>query len=161
VLINGDDIAFCSDSLYKTIWRGVVEHFGMVVNWEKSGFSTRYVELNSKSFDFKIDRFVKKPVLSAFRRDSAPGCILSALLEGLKGFSSSSCWKAIIALRNLVKRSGVQLVSIPAPWRKPLLRKRWFRQALSVEPFVEKVGLERAWPQVVRDDAGSFVPGVV
>jgi hypothetical protein len=152
VLINGDDIAFCADDLFRVIWRGVVEHFGMVVNLEKSGFSSRFLELNSKTFDCKRGRFVRKPVLSGFIRDSTPGCILSRLLEGLKGFSSRVCWRAIIAVRNLVRRTSVCLQTIPHSWRKPLLKERWFRQALSVVPVVVSTGRERAWRQVVKDE---------
>jgi len=149
VRINGDDIAFCTDRIFSVIWESVVSHFGMVLNLEKSMKSKRYVELNSKIFDAKTDRFVRKPILSCFRRVRTPGCVLSSLIEGLQGFKPAVVWGAIVAVRNLVLRSGVCVSTIPRPWFRRLVKHWWFRQAAAQQPVVEKLGVDRSVPIVL------------
>jgi len=153
VRINGDDIAFPSDPVFSRIWEGVVSHFGMVLNRSKTMISPRYIELNSKIFDAKWDRFLLKPVLSAFRRTLTPGCVVTSLLEGLNGCKSSVVWNGLLAVRNLIRRSGVCVSTIPRPWFRRLVKCAWFRDGLRVVPVIKTRGVDRSVPHIVASVA--------
>jgi len=153
VKINGDDIAFPSDPVFSRIWEGVVTHFGMRLNRSKTMISSRYIELNSRVFDTKRDRFLCKPVLTAFRRTLTPGCVVTSLLEGLNGCKASVVWNGLLAVRNLIRRSGVCVSTIPRPWFRRLVKCAWFREALRVIPEIKTRGVDRSVPQIVASVA--------
>jgi hypothetical protein len=145
-VFNGDDCAFCGDPRFFAAWRDVVGTFGMVVNEEKTGLSSEWLELNSKSFDVVKGAFVPKPVLSALRNDSRPGCVLTALVTGFAGLKRSTLMWAIAELRFQITRKGVDPGSVPAGLIRRLFRKRWFRIAAVHKPELVEQGIKRAWP---------------
>lgn len=154
VRINGDDIVFCGDPLFYSTWVGVVTTFGMIVSREKTGRSRRWLELNSRSYDCESSSLVPKPVLSSLKRSSLPGCVLTALWEGLRDCKRAVLFFAVAECRHSIIAHGVTISSIPKFLHKALLRRRWYRQALLSNPDVGTIGVERAWPVVTK----SFAP---
>jgi len=150
-IINGDDIAFAGDRQTYDDWVMVTGHFGLVVNEEKTGFSSRFIELNSRSYDVERRGFLRKPVLSALLPGDDPSCLLSRLWEGLKTLSPGVLRYVIVMMRHHIQRRGVCLSGIPARMRRVLLKDRWFRAAVQVEPQVVSSGVKRCWPVVTRD----------
>jgi hypothetical protein len=151
VLINGDDIAFKGGRREFLVWKDTVETFGMVVNEEKTGMSRDFVELNSKSFYVPGKCFVRKPVFSFLRPGPAPGCVLSEVLKGLKGFSSAVVLAALTMVRFEVQQRGVDPSSVPQVLHKSLVKYKWYRQALLRKVEVVETGLRRAWPVLEKD----------
>nr|WAK77855.1 MAG: RNA-dependent RNA polymerase [Botourmiaviridae sp.] len=149
-IINGDDIAFCGDAAFVSDWEMVTSSFGLKVNREKTGVSSEYIELNSRSYRVGHG-FLRKPVLSALLPGDDPSCLLTRLWNGLRTLSPGSLRWAVIMLRHDIQKRGVDLSSVPSRLRRVLLRERWFRMALSSQPCVKVVGVERAWPVVSRD----------
>ncbi|QGY72611.1 RNA dependent RNA polymerase [Plasmopara viticola lesion associated ourmia-like virus 81] len=155
VLINGDDTAFCGDDSFFQAWTSVVTCWGMVVNEEKTGRSRSFVELNSKSFHLPTATFVKKPVLSFLRPPEAPSCVVSSVLECLRGCRSSTIMASLSFVRNEAVRLGVNPGSAPDFLHRHLLKRRWYRQALLASPVVTASGPRRALrvcTQVYRPD---------
>jgi len=151
-IINGDDIAFAGDSLFYADWRLVTATFGLVVNEEKTGFSDEFVELNSKSIRTDRLRPLRKPVLSCLDFESDdPSCLLTQIIDGLRTLSAGTLNRVIYSARNSIIRRGVCLSTVPRRFVRALLKKRWFRLALRVEPVVKESGVARHWPVVSRD----------
>jgi hypothetical protein len=154
VIINGDDIAFCGDQSFYEDWVTVTSHFGLVVNREKSGVSSTYVELNSRSFLVgargKVQA-LRKPVLSALQPLDDPSCLLTRLWDGLRTLSPGGFRRIVVELRNDIIRRGVCLSSIPERIRRVFVKERWFRLALLSTPRVVESGVKRAWPVVTKD----------
>ncbi|QTH80197.1 MAG: RNA-dependent RNA polymerase [Pestalotiopsis botourmiavirus 3] len=151
-IINGDDIAFSADMDTYDDWIKVTSHFGLVVNKEKTGISTRFIELNSRSFDMKTLRLLRKPVLSPLQPTKEDtSCLLTRLWLGLQTLSAGSLRWAIIMLRHDITRRGVCLTTLPTRLRRVLIKEKWFRQTLSYSPTIKTSGIARAWPHVLRD----------
>nr|UYL95448.1 MAG: RNA-dependent RNA polymerase [Tianjin Botou tick virus 2] len=162
LLVNGDDIAFCGDGSMYQDWRSVTSWFGLVVNEEKTGVSSRFLELNSRSFERKAGgriRPLRKPVLSGLMPDNTTSCVLTRLWDGLRTFTPSSLRIAILWLRNEIVWKGVSLSGLPSRLRRVLLKEAWFRQALwGGADVVEKVAVscsnlpvvDRHWPVVSK-----------
>jgi len=151
---NGDDCLFCGDSVFFETWVHVTSIFGLVVNKEKTGRSTRFMELNSHVYDSLRHSFVAKPVLSFLRPTSlAPGDILPDLLRGISSFSMRvQKWIVNVVMRYEITLRGplAGLSQIGPFWRSELVRRRWFRAACLLDaPPVKIVGVNRDLPVVV------------
>lgn len=151
-IINGDDIAFSGDIETFNDWVLVTSHFGLKVNQEKTGFSSEYIELNSRSYCVEKKRLLRKPVLSCLQpRNEDTSCLLTRLWEGLKTCKAGTLRWAVVELRHEIIRRGVTLSSLPRRYRVILLKERWFRIAVVAEPKILETGVERAWPVVLKD----------
>jgi len=150
VIINGDDIAFCGDDHMYNDWVMVTSTYGLVVNREKTGISSEFIELNSRSYQVKKG-FLRKPVLSALQPGLDPSCLLTRLWEGMRTLSPGSLRYVIIMCRHDIIKRGVSLSSVPARLRRVLLKEAWFRSALLHEPVLVHSGVARAWPVVLSD----------
>jgi hypothetical protein len=155
-IINGDDIAFAGDTLFYDEWVAVTSAFGLVVNREKTGVSSVFVELNSRSFLLgptgKI-RAVRKPVLSCLMEDDSPSCLLSRLIEGLGLLPPGVLHRVIYSLRAAITLRGICVATVPSRFRSVLIKKGWFRRALRADPEIEEEGVRRHW-RVIPSDHG-------
>jgi len=153
-IINGDDIAFAGDQSFYNDWMSVTSHFGLVVNKEKTGVSSVFLELNSRTFLIKGStiRPLRKPVLSALLPGTDPSCLLTRLWDGLRTLSPGGFRRMVVLLRHSIIQRGVTLSSIPVRLRRVFVKERWFRQALAVRPCVLETGVDRSWPVVLRDE---------
>ncbi|QJT73683.1 RNA-dependent RNA polymerase [Botrytis cinerea ourmia-like virus 17] len=135
VKINGDDIMFAgTPSLYGE-WRRVTGIYGLEVNESKTEISKRWLDLNSQSYDAKKGKMVAKATLGFLRPErKEPGAMLRAVIVGMKGFRTGHIMQVITMLRHEVALRGVteDLTEIGPYWRKTLVKKKWFRQALAV-----------------------------
>jgi hypothetical protein len=147
---NGDDCMFAGDAAFMTLWRHITAKYGLIVNEEKTGFSRRWLELNSQSYDVRAGSLVSKPVLSFLlpSRNCLSG-LLTQILEGTKSFSRSVTKRVLGVMRYEISARGVveDLSSLTPYWRKVLVRFRWFRAAalLGGAP-VTRVGVDRSLP---------------
>jgi hypothetical protein len=150
-IINGDDIAFAGDAQTYSDWEMVTSHFGLEVNREKTGFSDRFIDLNSRSFDVSKGRFLSKPVLSCLLPGNDVSCLLTRLWEGLRTFSPACLRVAIVQMRHEIARREIVTSALPPRLRRVLLKERWFRAALLREPVLVESGTARHWPVVSKD----------
>nr|QLF49182.1 RNA-dependent RNA polymerase [Botrytis ourmia-like virus] len=159
---NGDDCAFCGTDRFFEIWRETTSIFGLVVQEKKTGISSRWIELNSESFDSIKCRFVQKNFLSYLRvtRDT-PGDLLSEIVSGTKGFKGSTkMWLINHVLRYEIAIRGVCASTIPRKLFLLLVKRVWFRKTLSnpLPPF-PTTGVDRSIRQtVVSPPLPSFLP---
>jgi len=151
VIINGDDIAFAGDQSMFDDWINTTSLFGMVVNNEKTGRSTRWLELNSHAWDLSNGSMVPKPVFTPLLLDNTPGCVLTRLWEGLRCLSAKTLRLAVYLCAHEIKVTGVDVSGIPPRIRRVLFREKWFRSAVSRKPRVKSRGVKRCWPVVLRD----------
>jgi hypothetical protein len=160
-IINGDDIAFAGDTPFYNDWVRVTSFFGLVVNLEKTGISSTFIELNSRVFFSKgrVLRLLRKPVLSALSPGLDPSCLLTRLWDGLRSLSPGTFrWMSVMLRHNIIER-GVCLSSIPSRLRRVLIKYSWFRRAILSRADVVESGVLRAWPvcsQTVRPSAGTL-----
>lgn len=143
---NGDDCCFNGTAEFYQLWREVTATFGLVVNESKTSFTSRFIELNSHTYWCQTRRIIDKPVLSFLRRrEDVPDCIISDIFSGTAGFRDSTVWWIVSTLMRyeiLIRQTSLN--SIPKRWRKPLLRRRWFRDSFRRDPTpVRDVGVER------------------
>nr|UYL94488.1 MAG: RNA-dependent RNA polymerase [Leptosphaeria biglobosa botourmiavirus 2] len=150
-IINGDDIAFAGDRQTFDDWAMVTAHFGLVVNKQKTGFSSRFIDLNSRTFDVEKNRFLAKPVLSCLMPGDDTSCLLTRLWEGLKVMSPGALRTAIVTMRHEIARREISLSCLPPRMRRVLLKERWFRAALLREPCLVESGTARHWKVVSKD----------
>jgi hypothetical protein len=147
---NGDDCLFAGDRHFFDVWQSVTSAYGFEVNVEKTGFSSRWGELNSRVYDYQRHRFVGKPVLSFLRPEerSAPGCILSDVLSGVSSFRlSTQKWVVCEMMRWEISLREICLATIPRGWLSFLLKRRWFRDAVSrPPPDILESGVNRSVP---------------
>jgi hypothetical protein len=150
---NGDDCLFPGDKCFYDQWRQVTGAFGLIVNEEKTGFSRRYGELNSRVFDYKHFRLIGKPVLSFLRpvEASQPGCVLGDILDGIRCLKSSvQSWIVMDLMRYEICRRKICVATIPSRWLATLLRRRWFRDACVKDPPSTKTwGISRSVPTIL------------
>lgn len=150
---NGDDCLFSGDREFFDLWRRVTNVFGLEVNIEKTGFSNRWGELNSRVYDFRRHRFVGKPVLSFLRpaEGSQPDCILRDVLAGISTFRHSvQEWIVNDLMRYEICRRKICVSEIPGRWLRSLFRRRWFREACIKEPpSIIEFGTDRSVPVVL------------
>jgi hypothetical protein len=150
---NGDDCMFCGDMSFMTVWRGVTGRYGLIVNEEKTGFSRRWLELNSQPYFVKKRLLVSKPVLSfLLPSPSQLTGVLTGILEGTKSFRRCVTKRIIGMMKFEISARGVvsDLSSLTPYWRKVLVKLRWFRAAalLGGAPILE-AGVDRAHPVTV------------
>jgi hypothetical protein len=152
VRINGDDCAFAGSDDFFRFWKVVTSTFGFVVNVDKTGVSTRWIELNSRCFDARNSRFVSKPVLSFLRPErNNPDCILANIIEGVSTFRPEvRLWIVCDLMRYEISLREIDIAAVPPRWIKILLKRRWFRCLLAREPPpLRERGVERTVPTVV------------
>jgi len=166
---NGDDCLFAGDDDFYRTWRDITSHFGLIVNERKTGRSRVWCCLNSTWYSRTIKRIIPKPVLSFFRIDRRePGEILSSVIRGLSSFKSDLTVATICqVMRHEICIRGVaeSLSSIPAHWRRFLLRKRWFRNAVMAPPSLGRTcGIIREYEYTVsavpREQHRDLVDGL-
>jgi len=150
VRCNGDDILFAGDSTDYALWREVTGHYGLIVNEEKTGFSRRWLELNSRSYDTRKNRFVGKPVLSFLRRTNLPGNLLSEVVKGCATLSHRVFWYVVnVVMRQEISHREISL-DIPNWVLTGLLKKLWFRKALQRGPLpCKQTGEDRCYPTTI------------
>lgn len=151
---NGDDCCFCGDSEFFETWKSVTSIFGLVVNTKKTGFSRRWLELNSSNYDSNRGNMVAKPVLSFLRpARSAPGSILPSVLQGISSFRFSVQQRIVkVLMRYEICLRGVRssLGCLSRRWTAELLKLRWFRAAVLDDPApVKEEGVDRSVPVTV------------
>ncbi|QJT73681.1 RNA-dependent RNA polymerase [Botrytis cinerea ourmia-like virus 15] len=148
VKINGDDIMYAGTAALYQEWRRVTGKYGLEVNESKTEISSRWLDLNSQSYDTKKRSLVAKATLGFLRPNrNEPGALLRAIIVGMKGFSTSHVFQVIQMLRHEVSLRGVleDIAEIGPYWRATLVRKKWFRQALAVGKAEEiKTGQDRS-----------------
>jgi len=147
---NGDDCLFSGDRHFYETWQRVTAAFGFVVNTSKTGFSPRFGELNSRCFDYKRGRFLRKISLSFLRpvERNCPGDILSGIIQGTEGLRMDvRLWIVCSLMRYEICLRTISLAPLPPLWRTILLRRRWFRDALHSKPAPTKeYGDDRSLP---------------
>ncbi|QGY72587.1 RNA dependent RNA polymerase [Plasmopara viticola lesion associated ourmia-like virus 57] len=161
---NGDDCAFAGDRGFFQLWREVTGTYGLVVNEEKTGFGSRWVELNSQPFHVKRKSLVPKPVISFLRcgREESED-LLAEVLRGIRSFKRSTrAWILNVAMRHEISLREIQVSNIPRKTLDFLLQKSWFRRALQLGPAPTKTtGVERKVEMIVanppREEIYEFV----
>nr|AXE72932.1 RNA-dependent RNA polymerase [Aspergillus fumigatus mitovirus 1] len=155
---NGDDCAFCGDESFYAAWVSVTAHYGMVVNHEKTGRSTKRIELNSRVFFVEVDRFAAKPVLSflACKEDS----LLLETLHQTQGLRyETRVWIINHLLLPEIRVRDVTPEALPLGIFRRLVRKAWFRKAIDNErttkfkPFswnAERMCFERSFERKIE-----------
>jgi hypothetical protein len=150
---NGDDCMFAGDMPFFTVWRDVTKRYGFIVDEEKTGFSRRWLELNSQPFDVRSRSLVSKPVLSfLLPPPTLLTGLLSGVLEGTKSFSRSVVKQTLNLMKSEIAARGVMsdLSSLTPFWRKELVKLRWFRAAaIFGGASTLEVGVDRALPVTV------------
>jgi hypothetical protein len=151
---NGDDCMFRGNQEFYDTWVYVTGLFGLVVNKEKTGRSRSWGCLNSTWYHYGRGSFVARPVLSFLRLDpTKPGPILRQVLSGISSFRRSvQLWIVNSLMRYEISLRGVEsdLGFLTPWWRAVLLKRRWFRCALSWGgALTSKTGDDRQGPVVV------------
>nr|UTQ48833.1 RNA-dependent RNA polymerase [Monilinia fructicola botourmiavirus 3] len=150
VKINGDDIMFAGTAALYQEWRRVTGIHGLEVNESKTEMSARWLDLNSQSFDARKGKMVAKATLGFLRFNrKEPGTLLRATIVGMKGFALGHINEVIHMLRHEIALRGVMedLAEVGPYWRKALIKKKWFRQALAVGKCPEiETGQKRSLP---------------
>lgn len=151
VRINGDDIVFCGTQRFFLHWKSVVEHFGFIVNTDKTGVSHRWIELNSRSFDALRRSFVAKPVLSCLLPGSTPDDLLSQVVKGMWSLSRGVFWYVVNdLLRYEISIRQISVSSLPTRVLAQLRKRKWFRDAVIRGPApIKVVGTSRSIPMTV------------
>lgn len=150
---NGDDCIFCGDSEFFGTWQSVTSRYGFIVNTEKTGFSRRWLDLNSQVYDVPGRAMVAKATLGFLRPSRfEPGSLLRSVIVGMRGFRNESVKKALTMMRHEISLRGVleDLGSLGPYWRGWLAKKRWFRAAamLGGAQVIQR-GEDREVPNVV------------
>jgi len=149
---NGDDCLFSGDRPFFELWQRVTAVYGFEVNVEKTGFSPRFGELNSRVYDFWRHRFFSKPCLSFLRPvdRNAPGDILSGIVENVRTLRNDvQEWIVNVIMRYEISLREVSLSSLPARWFRSLIRRRWFRDLLGRGSSPTRAtGVDRSVPVV-------------
>jgi hypothetical protein len=149
---NGDDCLFNANQEFYDLWVEITSTFGLVVNHEKTGRSSRWLELNSRTYDLKARRFIAKPVLSFLLRErDSKECLLSQAIEGMSSFKNSVKEYVLnVLLRREISLREIKIQTLPLKWLKHLVRKAWFRNALARGPVPIRIrGVERTVEMVV------------
>lgn len=158
---NGDDCIFCGDADFYRVWRSVTSRYGLLVNEEKTDCSSRWIDLNSQSYDARGHRMVSKATLGFLRPNrNEPGDMLGEIVAGLNGFHRSNVLRVVVMFRHEISLRGVLggLGRLGKWLRTQLVRKRWFRDAAICggAPTLEK-GVRRAVEVIVdRPPRGKF-----
>jgi len=140
VLVNGDDCCFRACEEERRRWELSAGSVGFVVNRDKTGVSTSWAELNSRSWSRAKGRLIKKPSFGFLApllcRDS-PADVFSALISTLDDLKrSTSEWllgHPVVQRAFGVLRPSVSEGAIPERWWRYLVRRRYFRN-LFVSP---------------------------
>lgn len=151
VRVNGDDIAFCGSDAFFLHWKEVVSHYGLVINVEKTELSPRFIELNSRSYDSFVHRFVAKPCLGFLRKTNGTDDLLSGIIKDVSTLLPSVALYVLnVSCRYEISLRSISPANIPENlWRK-LVKRRWFRNCLSLGPAPEKSkGVRRSLPVTV------------
>jgi len=150
VRINGDDIVFCGDEETYSEWKKVTASVGFVVNESKTGTSREFIELNSKVFSRRTQKFIKKLNFGFLRFDTTPdeaGTCLFSLCD-LIGYSSAMQLLSRPRVRAVLENKELTLNCVPTRWYDALVKRWWFRRLILSKPDVEATGNERVIPTV-------------
>jgi hypothetical protein len=148
---NGDDCCFAGSERFFSLWREVTSTFGLVVNTEKTGFSSEWIELNSRSYEVRFGKLVPKPVLSFLRpaRDD-DGNLLLSVIEGTRGLlSSTRLWIVNSLMRFEIIARGFDHSGLGPEWFNILIKRKWFRGHMGDVPPIVETGVKRARETVV------------
>lgn len=148
---NGDDCAFSGSAAFFSLWREVTSTFGLVVNEEKTGFDSRWIELNSNVFDARLGSMVAKPVLSFLRVERhTPDDLLPEIIRGVSTLRPDvRMWVINDLMRHEVAIRRVNVQGLSKHWMKILIKKKWFRLALVNPPEVREKGIDRSAPVIL------------
>lgn len=154
-LVNGDDLFFAgTDQLFK-VWLEETKKVGFVVNRSKTMSSHRYGDLNSTLFDFKHQKVVARydfGFLGTNLWKLPNGTLVDGvfnLVSKLK-FATSAWFLNTYDVRSIFSRIRPSLSLFPRRWWQFLVKKRWFRAAMSLpDAPVESSGVARKLPFVL------------
>lgn len=149
---NGDDCLFNGDQRFYDLWSEVTSTFGLIVNHDKTGQSSRFLELNSRTYDARAHRFVAKPVLSFLLRErDSKECLITQILEGIASFGSSvKEYTLNVIMRREISFRDIRIQTLPTKWLSRLIKRAWFRNALVRGPVpLKESGIKRTVEMVV------------
>jgi hypothetical protein len=148
---NGDDCAFSGSATFFSLWREVTSTFGLVVNEEKTGFDSRWIELNSNVFDVRFGSMIAKPVLSFLRTERyTPDDLLPEIIRGVSTLRPDvRMWVVNDLMRHEVSIRRINVQGLSKHWMRILIKKKWFRLALVNPPEVREKGVDRSAPVVL------------
>jgi hypothetical protein len=162
---NGDDCIFCGDLDFYRVWKSVTSRYGFLVNEEKTDRSSRWIDLNSQTYDARGHRMVAKATLGFLRpARTEPSEMLAEVVRGLVGFSQRNILAVIVMLRHEISLRGVlSSLGCLSRWlRMQLIRKRWFRDSAMMggAPTLEK-GCRRSVEVIVDRPPRSRFYGII
>nr|UYL95434.1 MAG: RNA-dependent RNA polymerase [Zhangzhou Botou tick virus 5] len=149
---NGDDCLFCGNDQFYEVWTEVTSTFGLVVNHAKTGKSSRWLELNSKTYDAISHRFVAKPVLSFLLRErDSKECLINQIYSGLLSFKSSVREYVVNCLMRFdISLRAIDIQTVPPKMLRSLVKRSWFRNALTRGPApLVQLGTKRSVEMVI------------
>nr|WAK77884.1 MAG: RNA-dependent RNA polymerase [Botourmiaviridae sp.] len=143
-LVNGDDLFFSgSDELFAA-WLRCTKRVGFVINLKKTLRSSRFGDLNSTTFDFKKNRFVPRLNFGFLgtnlwkEPDGTVADCLFSLVSRVR-FSTAAWLLNLRPVQSIFTRCRVALTLFPRRWWQFLVKKRWFRVAMSLDDDVKVV----------------------
>jgi len=147
---NGDDCCFAGDDKFFNQWVQVTGTYGLVVNEEKTGISSSWIELNSNVYDVSQGKMISKPVLSFLRPDRyCPDDLLSDVIKGVSSFKPSTRLYVVCeVMRHEISSREISINALTRHWVRILIKRRWFRLALANPPYVKEKGVDRSLPVV-------------
>lgn len=149
---NGDDCLFCGDKAFFLRWREVTSRFGLIVQEEKTGVSSRFGELNSECFDYSHGTFIPKSFFSFLRPNrQTGGDLMGEIIAGSALMKDSTkLWLINHVMRYEIIIRGLTASTIPNSLAIPLLKRRWVRKLIvSPPPPFPSSGTDRSIPVVV------------
>jgi len=154
-LVNGDDLFFSGGNEVFDAWVRATKEVGFVINLKKTMRSTRWGDLNSTTWDFRKSRFVPRLSFGFFGTELwklPEGSAIDSLFLLVKQvrFSTAAWLLNIRPVQSMFSRVRPALTSFPRRWWQFLVKKRWFRNCMSLpEGDIEADGVERKLPFVL------------
>nr|WAK77890.1 MAG: hypothetical protein [Botourmiaviridae sp.] len=163
-LVNGDDLFFAGTEQTYAAWLEETSKIGFVINVAKTMRSARWGDLNSTTYDFKSGRFVRRLCFGFLGTDSwkePEGTVVGSLFDlvGQLKFSTSAWLLNTYQVQCIFSRVSPPLSLFPRRWWQFLVKKRWFRNILSLpEREVQAFGTERKLPLVLGPPLKDSTP---
>jgi len=136
-LVNGDDLFFSGGDELFAAWLRATRRVGFVINLKKTLRSARFGDLNSTTFDFKRKKFVPRLKFGFLGTDmwkepdgTVADCLF-ALVSQVR-FSTAAWLLNLRPVQSIFTRCRVALTLFPRRWWQFLVKKRWFRIAMSL-----------------------------
>ncbi|QDB75009.1 MAG: RNA-dependent RNA polymerase [Phaeoacremonium minimum ourmia-like virus 3] len=154
-MVNGDDLFFAgSDELFNQ-WVLETKEIGFVINLKKTMRSKRWGDLNSMTFDFRRRLFVPRLDFGFLGTNlwkepegTVADCLFS-LVSRIR-FATAAWLLNLRPIQEIFSRLPPALSLIPRRWWQFLVKKRWFRDCLSMsDPLTVSSGVERKLPFVL------------